>query len=361
MSEAGGAPKGRLATIDGLRGIAALAVTLFHLREATHLSFPGWSPPVLDDVFRFGYLGVDIFFVLSGFVIAFGLTGREVTAGYFGRFVLRRSLRLDPPYWTAIVLELLAVSLAARVGFGSGALPDWRTLGLHLLYAQELAGAGSILPIFWTLCFEIQFYVVLVGAVALSRTLRHRTPVATGAVLYTLGLGLFVLSLATRFGLFGVSSMPGLALIRWYQFFLGACTWWAASRRLPVWPVLAGWAAVLIAATTDGVGQALLETAALGTSLVLLIAYRRDRMQAWLSGPWLLYLGTISYSVYLYHSIFGWRTVRLLGQFASPARAPFLNGHSALVIGLVVSIASAAFLYHAVERPSLSFSRRVRL
>src|SRR5208282_311558 len=92
----------RFLLVDALRGIAAMSVVVFHLAEGHHVDqFMTVAPVWLITVIEHGDLGVAIFFVLSGFVIAHSLYGRNVTLSLAGRFMLRRSLRLDPPYWVA--------------------------------------------------------------------------------------------------------------------------------------------------------------------------------------------------------------------------------------------------------------------
>ena len=72
---------------------------------------PSWLVYVLDR----GNLGVAIFFVLSGFVIALSLDAKSINLSTVGRFILRRSIRLDPPYWFAIILTISFGVLASAV------------------------------------------------------------------------------------------------------------------------------------------------------------------------------------------------------------------------------------------------------
>src|SRR5262245_38603017 len=88
---------GRLHFLDALRGLAAVAVMLFHffhkgvspLHERLAASLPAWMSHTLSSM----YCGVDVFFVLSGFVIAFSMDGQTTNVRYAGNFILRRSLR----------------------------------------------------------------------------------------------------------------------------------------------------------------------------------------------------------------------------------------------------------------------------
>ena len=89
--------KQRFLFVDGLRGFAALAVVLFHLLIAVNQTAGDWIWPVFEKLFSYGHLGVDMFFVISGFVIRLSVRNAEHTLGYLFRFAVRRSIRLDPP------------------------------------------------------------------------------------------------------------------------------------------------------------------------------------------------------------------------------------------------------------------------
>src|SRR5471030_2381991 len=94
----------RMPALDAIRGVACLAVVWYHVYCFSALpqllKLPSW----IDRIIRHGFLGVEVFFVLSGVVIALSILGDRITWAYLGRFALRRSLRLDPPYWAALVL-----------------------------------------------------------------------------------------------------------------------------------------------------------------------------------------------------------------------------------------------------------------
>src|SRR5262245_16766245 len=102
MSTTAAAP--RFLYIDALRGIAALLVVWSHIDMGNHTrELLDRMPAVPRWIVEHGFVGVAIFFVLSGFVIAHSVERNEVTWRYLGRFMLRRSIRLDPPYWISMV------------------------------------------------------------------------------------------------------------------------------------------------------------------------------------------------------------------------------------------------------------------
>ena len=194
--------------VDGLRAFAAMGVVCVHAGGLLHVAAdtPGAALiPLIDPYRDLGGVGVDIFFVLSGFVIAHSVGRSRVGASYFGRFVLRRSIRLDVPYVASIAL---AVGLLAFRGRFGNEEVDWPTAGqlaAHLLYLQKFLGYDHLMVIYWTLCLEVQFYIAFVlllwGNARRRRTARGRWPmlVAVGGVAVA-----FVASLAWPIGAFEI-------------------------------------------------------------------------------------------------------------------------------------------------------------
>jgi peptidoglycan/LPS O-acetylase OafA/YrhL len=347
---------GRVVTIDGLRGFAATVVVLYHLHGAISRTASDWLWSPLDWIARNGFLGVDIFFVISGFVIALSVSKGAPTFGYFGRFIIRRSIRLDPPYWSSILLELLLLHLSLRLFSGlTVTLPSTPQLVAHLFYAQELLGYGSVVPIYWTLCYEVQFYAFFVGLVVLQAKLpdRLRGPAWTAAF----GALLFGVSLWTRY--WPPAGLPnGLAIDRWFQFFIGALTWRAVSAPGRMRALVAAWMALAV--------SILLARASVTQFLPVLVSgwlvlCARDARWGWLftTAPF-RFLGAISYSVYLYHASVGWRFVSLVQRMV-PGPWSSVTALTVYLVGIVFSIGFAAVLWRFIERPCLRLCQRVRL
>ena len=162
----------RFAFVDALRGISALWIVIFHAFSSQYLDglelmLPEWSRGVI----HIGYVGVTVFFVLSGFVIAHSFDRRRVDAPSIGWFMIRRSVRLDPPYWASIAITL---AVARR------ALPSAAALLAHMFYLQDLLRMKPVSPIYWTLCLEIQFYLVFALLLGVAYRLgfrRHRSSI----------------------------------------------------------------------------------------------------------------------------------------------------------------------------------------
>jgi peptidoglycan/LPS O-acetylase OafA/YrhL len=349
----------RLKTIDGLRGIAAFAVVLFHLNGAIADTFPDRVHWLVTEFLRHGFLGVDVFFVLSGFVISFSIRNDKPSLPFLGRFALRRSVRLDPPYWLAILAEVFFIWLGLKFALADEPLPSIGRIVSHFFYLQNLLDQGDIIPIFWTLCFEIQFYLTLVGLLVIAgwaeRFIGHRGVRLAGFAL--LG-STFVYSVFLNYGVFGLELHPGWAVRRWFQFFMGTCLWWVVSERVG-WQTLVGsWIMLLVVIWIQDVP--LVQTLPIWVTALLWWSYRRDRMATIFSGRTIQFLGAISYSLYLYHSTIAQRSIKLIGMLTGPD-ASIAIIISAFLAALAVSILVSWLGWRWVERPSTRWSKQLRM
>lgn len=331
-----GAPNtaGRLKFVDGLRGVAAMMVVVYHLAPNSPVAW----------LTIHGGLGVHVFFVLSGFVIASVIGDERITAGYFGRFVLRRFVRLDIPYWLNIALAVFLGAVVVYFG-----VPE-RHYGLaqiaaSVFYLQGILGFGQINDVYWTLCFEIQFYLSLLLLVWLTQ--RARLDVGS-RMLHLFVLATIAASVACSTTLF--PNPRGAMFIDWWGFGLGALTWWTitgrAQRRIFA-------LAVLIAICFPFARHADQRLVGTLTAVSLFAAAQSGNMGRWLADPVMQFLGRISYSLYLFHP--------LTGGMAQKFAERYLGKGLSFVIGVGVSILCAWIVYRLIERPAIALSRRIIL
>lgn len=341
---------GRQLTLDMVRGIAILLVLLFHFQPA-----PG--DPLVDTLAapfaRAGWAGVDLFFVLSGYLVGrMILTDAAAPAGFdYARFLYRRACRL----WPALFLYLAMLWLA---GGGEG----WRTIWPVLLHVQNYhESAPSHL---WSLAVEEHFY--LGAALLLPLLLRGGAGrVLTGLVV--IALTSLVLRLAAL-----EAGVPHLAL-QWQTQFrleglaigvaLACCAirrphWVAAANRFRIALFAFAIAGFVVLAISDsgafrhGIGFTLAALAA----AALLVAMLGARIPSWLEVPAraLAALGTIAYSLYIWHASLG----RIAGALAP--QLGLAHPGAVLVFQLAFAISVAAGLYLLVERPALLLRDRRR-
>lgn len=140
----------RFHELDILRFLAALAVVFFHYTFLNATEYKTIvSYPVLSEIFKYGYLGVELFFIISGFVILLTASKKD-----WRGFVISRVARLYPAFWIAVTLTtLLIVLLASDVM--SVTLPQYLW---NLTMMGTFVGIENIDPVYWTLQVELKFY-----------------------------------------------------------------------------------------------------------------------------------------------------------------------------------------------------------
>jgi peptidoglycan/LPS O-acetylase OafA/YrhL len=168
------APRGRLYELDLLRLAAALAVVAVHYTSSGHgRGFSNVAFPELSPVTRYGYLGVDLFFTISGLVVLMSAWNRSPSA-----FLIGRASRLFPAFWAAATLTAAA---AWWVGFQGRPAPGGTAYLANLtMVAPPLAGVPWVEAVYWTLWFEWRFYLIL-WLVALVGITRRRIEVLSWA------------------------------------------------------------------------------------------------------------------------------------------------------------------------------------
>jgi hypothetical protein len=393
MSQPSRGFQGRSTYIDGLRGLAALAVACYHIDRYGPLPIaalpviPAWLLTAIDH----GSIGVQVFFVISGFVIAYSVRNAWVTPRYLGNYALRRSIRLDPPYWTTILFVLLLHAVMhLHLGFDSPLdVPSklepalsWHLIASHVLYLQNILAYfqgklghtqyENLSAGFWTLCIEVQFYLLYVVGQGIAQRFPYRDrqgpadASATGLLVVFAPLALLSLFEWNRTINGHAVYDNDMWIIRFFSmFFLGASAWWALDGRIPrtvFWLYVAAFAGRIVQqATTERWSDDLTIglSAAFLTGISVYFAGRLGKLATWLNYRPLQYLGAISYSLYLIHfpmsHVVTTMGSNLLGESPSPGAAA-----AVLVAALAVSLLAAHLLYTFVEAPSVRLAARFK-
>lgn len=332
--ESAPASEGRVTVIDSLRGIASLAVCWYHL-VFTSGSFLGGSlvAGLLRDSARNGWVGVEIFFVISGFVIPLALYRSQYTPRSFGAFMLKRIVRLEPPYLVSVVLCVVLWYVWAVVPrlHGPPFDPQWLPIFMHLGYLNAFFHREWLNPVYWTLAIEFQYYLGM-GLIYVAVANRQI------AVRYATFAALAVLAL--------LQPDPSLVFHYLFIFMLGMVTFQYFVGLLPI----RFYAPTLVALAIGCVHTLGPTVAVISVLTALFIAFVRSGI------PVLGFLGTISYSLYLIHVPIGARILFLGLTHVHGGAARVL----VLLVTLGLTIGAAYVFYLLVERPAQRWSAKVR-
>ncbi|TDV43568.1 acyltransferase family protein [Actinophytocola oryzae] len=285
----------RLEVLDGLRFVAAIVVVGYHYTTLDRV----WQRPAAqvfpDQTFAYGWLGVYLFFLISGFVICMSSWGRGV-----GAFLASRVVRLYPAYWLSVVVVAAVAAVwpwrPQHAGLGA-------TL-VNLTMFQDAFGVSPVAEVYWTLWAELRFYLLFSLVVWWGLTYRQvvgfcvawLAAVAVAKVVVPDGVGVVHTVLMTDYAPLFVG---GVGCYLMYRFRPTLVTWgiigasfvlsvpttrFRAGQEAYPGQVVPTWPAVVLTA----VCFALVAAVALG-------------WLAWLRGRWLVVLGSVTYPLYLLH------------------------------------------------------------
>ena len=315
--------------LDSLRAVAALSVCLFHFITGP-VNFVT-NESVLH-TFHYGAYGVQLFFVISGFIIPWSISNYHYEIKNYFKFLFKRFLRLEPPYIASILLALLLLFVR---GFFTD-VPDPRAISinqvlLHIGYLIPFTDYKWVLDVYWTLAIEFQFYLfmglfyfVIVSGKPLVRIIAYICVLSLAFVgtekflfywlpVFLLGNLLF-LFLTNRIKKLEFYSFGGIVFV-FIFLFLPAPTLYSCLL-------------------------------AVGSILFLFN----------LSIPILNWIGKISYSIYLTHAIIGTTIINMLIHHANNTATKI----GLVIVGLGVSILFSYVMYLVVEKPSKRLSSKIK-
>jgi peptidoglycan/LPS O-acetylase OafA/YrhL len=342
-----------ISSLDGLRGTAVLMVVFFHF-------FPRQGTGVFAIPASFGWMGVDIFFVLSGFLITSILDQQRGADHYYRNFYVRRLLRLAPLYYFLFLLMLVLTPWLHIHWQPSHLLLAFYCANYVLPLNSEVAKMGPFQGFhFWSLSVEEQFYLIwpwIVGSRLSRQTLRWicvagiiLAPLVRLALLHArVSPAWAYTSLPTRMdsllmgALLALIPRPSLRTARWTTVF--------SVLSLGI-VVRAGHSAFFQSRPMQGVGYSVL--AVLAASILTLSLYPTTMAYRIFSTKILRFYGKYSYGLYLWHYLFlkQYDAFRIWVERKIPS-VP-LAGIVSFTIMLLVSTLIAVLSYRFIEQPFL--------
>jgi len=332
----------RIYELDALRGLAAVAVVLFHYTTRYDQLFAHRSP--LPFAVPGGYFGVDLFFMLSGFVILMTL---ERTADSW-KFAWGRLSRLYPSYWAAGFITFVVVSLCGLPGQEVTPLEAL----INLTMIQGLLQTPHVDGAYWSLQAELIFYANMLLLYRLGAFRRGELIticwVATALAVhlahpYLQDLWPIAGSLLSKF-----ATIASLKFIPLFAF--GLLIYRQQRTNTAAWSF---WSALIFCCLAIGLMQGLMAAlidVCLAGALWLAVSGRAPALAA---RP-LVWLGAISYTLYLTHQNIGYVLIRSLESHG-------ISPLGAITIAGMTSIALASCLHRCVERPSMRMLRNLKL
>jgi peptidoglycan/LPS O-acetylase OafA/YrhL len=353
------AERQRLGLVDALRGLAAAVIAAHHI--CLYDPLPDRAAELLPQVinwFRdYGRLAVQVFFVISGVVMALSVGRTRIGPAEFARFATRRYVRLGFPYLAAI-LYLLALRALIPQQLSTFPLFDeltWELILSHLFFLQDILGYPSLSAGFWYLGIDFQFSLLFCLLILLHqglvRALRVRSRRFDVALLLALSAPFPLLSIY----IFNLNPSNDV----WASYYLGSLfvgvmCGWALAGRIPRGAFWAYAGAVVVGLIVHWRSRLAL---ALATGVLIYCVGRGGRISDWAVRPPLRPLGRISYSLFLVHYPTTWAVESLGSRLWGDSAAAALLG---MVLAFVASLAAAVVLFRLVERPSQLLAERLR-
>jgi peptidoglycan/LPS O-acetylase OafA/YrhL len=299
---------GRLAGLDGVRGLAALYVVVNHIFERAFPGYPADHAPFWAAGFIYGRFAVVVFIVLSGLSLSLAPARHGWRLESVGRFARRRAWRILPPYWAALVFSL-AVAWLVVPPPGEG-VPGLGSVVVNGLLVQNLVPEPAPNRAFWSIAVEAQLYLLFPLLLLLLRR-RGALVMVAAVTLVVAAMGIAAPHIA-GLDAFVIQSPPDLAAL--FAMGILAAGIVAAGRRRRSWPWAwlgaAAAAPVLAAAWWQGsvwtLDHLIWVDLALGPAIACLLAAlvtgRPARVVRALDARPMRALGRSSYSLYLTHA-----------------------------------------------------------
>ncbi|MFG1868662.1 acyltransferase family protein [Micromonospora arborensis] len=334
----------RLYVLDLLRFVAAIIVLVYHLMPVATQAYASYIFGVPAFHYsRYGWLGVDLFFLISGFVICMSSWGRGT-----GQFITSRITRLMPAYWVAVPIALMFRTLWPENP--DDPAPPLSDALANLTMTQGLRGIADLDGVYWTLLVELKFYLIFAAVVWFGLSYRR---VITFCLLWT-ALAIFAqhsqqqLLIALLEPKYTSHFVAGITLYLIYRF----------GPNLFLWGMLAvSWIfCVLSVKNIVGERVAAGENLTLKTGALVITVFYLIMIGvalgwfSWIRWRGLVLVGSLTYPVYLLHNTIGPVAIRRLNDSVP---------RWLLMIGVFTGIMLAGYLVHRfVERPGAKMLRR---
>jgi peptidoglycan/LPS O-acetylase OafA/YrhL len=309
-------------SIGLLRGIASAMVCYFHLAHEN----PRLLPPqnIIKESAAWGWVGVQVFFIISGFVIPYSMFVNNYSIEKWWLFLKKRIIRIEPPYLISIVLVLVLNYISALFPSYKGQpfVLDWTNVASHIAYLNIFTGQKWLQDVYWTLAVEFQYYLLIAAVFGLvvSKSIFYRLLFFTGFIammFLTIPAKGFIMPYTAYF-------MLGILLFQYYCDLISSIEFCVLGLlSCCVMFYLQGWQMVAVSAVAMCI---------IGLVKKVPSFFRM--------------LGTVSFSLYLVHIPIGGRINNLAAGLTDNIHLK----EAVVFVSFAASIFFAWLFYHAVEK-----------
>ncbi len=319
--------------INSLRGLAALSVCLYHFVCTT----TGYiQNQTLLDVFHYGSKGVQVFFIISGIVIPLSMIKLNYKWTHLYKFMIKRFIRIEPPYLAAVILGILYLYVRNFIPSSAQVdlFPSLKEILLHLGYLVPFfEDTNWINPVFWTLSVEFQYYLFLALTFPLVLSKQQLLRYLFYAILllmpFTINYGQAFFTYWSAYFLMG---------ILYILFKTKKITFVEFILVISIASILVffnqSWVDLVIAYIT-----------------LLIVHFFSD-----FTNKFGEFLGKISYSLYLLHSIVGSAFVNFMSHRFTESYQKFL----VITTGVLITIAFSYLFWKYIEKPSHNYAKKIK-
>lgn len=342
----------RIKFVDGLRAVAVLMVVLFHFyyQQLSETGEVSVSPVYLQKILQHGNMGVYIFFVISGFIVSFVTHNRVHSFRFIASFIIKRQVRLDPPFWLAVILGLTLAILSVTFLHTAVYVPSVIDVLFNVTYIFDVFDKYDIIRVGWTLCLEIQFYLVFILLIYFINTYCRSNTIKL--IIYFALLALSLLA----YWLFA-STLNDYIINYWFVFFLGVSITMLLHKEINEKVFIIILLTPLVLLLTEANPVPLYFSCA--TAFLIYLSFKFKKHNVWLSSRFFQFFGLISYSLYLTHCLIGNKVIRFLKSLLNWEPQDIILTMGILLFSIAISTIFAYLFYLLIEKKSIIWSRTI--
>ena len=320
----------RILELDVLRGLAVIGVILFHYLTKYNEEYQSTGARFS---FEYGHFGVELFFLISGFVIFMTVDKVKNAKG----FIWLRFSRLFPVYWSGIILTTVFVLLFGLVGREV----SWKSILFNFTMLQELFNIPHVDGAYWSLLPELMFYFLM----AIVLFFKKKAYINSISVVWLIAM---VINTLTELPISIVQILNlkyGMLFVAGIQFYL------IKEKELNKKKLSQSIVLIVFSILTYAVVIKDIVSFSIVFSFYILFFLLVYNYLKFLKIRWLIFIGSISYPLYIVHQNIGYILMNELNL-------PFLIEFT---LAILLSIVMAIFIHYGIEKPTLKFLRKIKL